>query len=114
MQGNEAPASAPGGAVAPAMKPVAAWPFPTDVTVPADKPKPGGAKAPQGNEASALADADLQRAIKAIKKAKAVSVRLLKTELGVGTGRAMKLIDELEAAGHIGPANGKAPREVLA
>jgi DNA segregation ATPase FtsK/SpoIIIE-like protein len=34
--------------------------------------------------------------------------------MGVGYARAAKLIDALEGAGIIGPANGSKPREILA
>lgn len=45
---------------------------------------------------------------------KNASTTFLQRKMGVGYARAAKLIDALEAAGIIGPANGSKPREILA
>jgi S-DNA-T family DNA segregation ATPase FtsK/SpoIIIE len=41
------------------------------------------------------------------------STSLLQRKFGVGYGRAARIIDQLEAAGVLGPKNGSKPREVL-
>ena len=41
------------------------------------------------------------------------STSLLQRRLGVGYGRAARIIDQLHAAGVLGPANGSKPREIL-
>ena len=45
---------------------------------------------------------------------KNASTTFLQRKMGVGYARAAKLIDALESAGIIGPANGSKPREILA
>jgi S-DNA-T family DNA segregation ATPase FtsK/SpoIIIE len=45
---------------------------------------------------------------------KNASTTFLQRKMGVGYARAAKLIDALEGAGIIGPANGSKPREILA
>ncbi len=129
MQGSEASASAPGGAVAPTslakLDPVQAWPFPIRAGA-SEKTNPGSAKALQSREAAAPAAATGQqvdqaavqdplfdKALAFIKKAKSASVRPLKAKLGVSSERAMKILAELETAGHVGPMKTNAPREVL-
>jgi S-DNA-T family DNA segregation ATPase FtsK/SpoIIIE len=42
------------------------------------------------------------------------STSLLQRRLGVGYGRAARIIDQLHAAGVLGPPNGSKPREILA
>jgi S-DNA-T family DNA segregation ATPase FtsK/SpoIIIE len=41
------------------------------------------------------------------------STSLLQRRLGIGYGRAARIIDQLHAAGVLGPANGSKPREIL-
>jgi len=41
------------------------------------------------------------------------STSLLQRRLGVGYGRAARIIDQLHAAGILGPPNGSKPREIL-
>jgi len=116
MQGLEGSASAPKGAVAPPAeaasgKQLPAWPFP--------KASPGSPAA-KHNAQQALAAAKAEPGDPTYKKARALvlkqqeaSVRLLKEELGVGTTKAMDIMASLEAAGVIGPAEPRQPREVL-
>ena len=40
------------------------------------------------------------------------STSLLQRKLGIGYGRAARIMDQLEEAGILGPANGSKPREV--
>lgn len=49
----------------------------------------------------------------AVLKAKKASASLLQRRLRVGYARAARLIDELEEAGIVGPAQGSKPREIL-
>jgi len=42
------------------------------------------------------------------------SASLLQRRLSIGYARAARIIDQLEAAGVVGPAEGSKPREVLA
>lgn len=58
-------------------------------------------------------DALLEDAVELVKAQQAVSVRLIKTELGVGTARAMKIIDELERDGVVSGTDERGAREVL-
>ena len=41
------------------------------------------------------------------------STSLLQRRLGIGYGRAARIIDQLHAAGVLGPPNGSKPREIL-
>ena len=47
-------------------------------------------------------------------RGKGASTSLLQRSLGVGYGRAARIIDQLHAAGVVGPPNGSGPREILA
>jgi S-DNA-T family DNA segregation ATPase FtsK/SpoIIIE len=40
------------------------------------------------------------------------STSLLQRKLGIGYGRAARIMDQLEEAGILGPANGSKPRDV--
>ena len=53
------------------------------------------------------------RAKALIIEAQKASTSLLQRRLGLGYGRAAKIIDTLEEHGVVGPANGSKPREVL-
>ncbi|WP_051276438.1 DNA translocase FtsK [Desulfovirgula thermocuniculi] len=71
----------------------------------------GGTPAESGKDAEE--DALLEKALEVALKHGKVSAGLLQRELGVGGGRASKLLAEMEARGWIGPARGNKPREVL-
>lgn len=104
-------ASAAVAAVAPAVQPVQAWPFPVRAEdkqgvaiAPQDKSKastPVYAKSGQQSDDQAAQDPLFAKALKAIKKAKSATVRLLKSELGISSERAMTILSELETAGHL-------------
>ena len=58
-------------------------------------------------------DPTYKKARALVLKQQEASVRLLKEELGIGTTKAMDIMSSLEAAGVIGPAIPRQPREVL-
>jgi ParB/RepB/Spo0J family partition protein len=58
-------------------------------------------------------DALLEDAVELVTTQQAVSVRQIKTELGVGTARAMKIIDELERDGVVSATDERGARKVL-
>lgn len=111
MQGVE------GEAAATASLPVSTQPgtdTPTDKAKPSVKAKKAATDtAVQQSEATG-SDPLLAKAITAITKAQKVSVRLLKTELGVGQTKAVQLIADLEAAGKISAPGDQGVRTVLA
>jgi hypothetical protein len=55
----------------------------------------------------------LEEAAKVVKQYDRSSTSLLQRRSGIGYARAARLIDQLEAIGVVGPANGADPREVL-
>ena len=61
---------------------------------------------------SGSSDSLFEDAVKAVLNGRA-SVTYLQRRLGIGYGRAAKLIDEMEEQGIVGPSNGSKPREVL-
>ncbi len=67
--------------------------------------------------ADIMAEADkddlLEEAVKLVIESNRVSTSLLQRRLGIGYPRASRLMDQLEAKGVIGPADGSRPREVL-
>lgn len=58
-------------------------------------------------------DEKYDEAVKVVMEHRSASASLLQRRLGVGYNRAANLIDELEANGVIGPAQGSKPRKVL-
>ncbi|MGM9682621.1 MAG: DNA translocase FtsK 4TM domain-containing protein [Eubacteriales bacterium] len=73
----------------------------------------GGFDAPAGDEASDGGDSKFREAVKlAIEEGK-ISTSLLQRRLGLGYGRAAKLIDEMEARGYVSKPDGNKPRRVL-
>ena len=58
-------------------------------------------------------DVLLEDAVELVKAQQAVSVRQIKTELNVGTARAMKIIDELERDGVVSATDERGARKVL-
>lgn len=112
MQGLEGSASAPKGAVAPSaapggMKPAAAWPFPPKAQA---APKAAKATTPAADEPT---DPLYAKARALVLKEQQANKRQLKDGLGIGQDKANALLDQLEAAGVIGPAVPRQPREVL-
>lgn len=70
--------------------------------------KKGGASV--GNDGK---DALFEEAIRSVCQYDRASASLLQRRLSVGYSRAAKILDQLEAAGIVGPAEGSKPREVL-
>ena len=63
--------------------------------------------------ASGGGDAKFDEAVKIAIESGKISTSLLQRRLGVGYGRAAKLIDLMEEKGYVSPANGTKPREIL-
>ena len=63
--------------------------------------------------ASGGGDTKFEEAVKLAIESGKISTSLLQRRLGVGYGRAAKLIDLMEEKGFVSPANGTKPREVL-
>ena len=53
------------------------------------------------------------RAVEVILNARKASTSLLQRRLSIGYNKAANLMEELEAAGVVGPQNGSKPREIL-
>lgn len=70
----------------------------------------GGAMGGGGGEGT---DPFFNEAIQLITQVDKASASLLQRKLKVGYARAARILDELEAAGYVGPAEGSKPREVL-
>jgi S-DNA-T family DNA segregation ATPase FtsK/SpoIIIE len=70
-----------------------------------------------GDEADEFDDADrdklFREAAEVVIQHQQGSTSLLQRRLGVGYGRAARIIDQLHAAGILGPPNGSKPREIL-
>lgn len=116
MQGLEGAASAPKGAVAPpaepaGVSPAAAWPFAPKTPARTPAQATSAAKAPAEQEEAT--DPLYAKARALVLKQQQANKRMLKEEFGIGQDRAMALLDQLEAAGVIGPAVPRQPREVL-
>lgn len=58
-------------------------------------------------------DEDFKKAVEVIVQYDRASAGLLQRRLSIGYARAARLIDQLESAGVLGPADGAKPREVL-
>jgi S-DNA-T family DNA segregation ATPase FtsK/SpoIIIE len=58
-------------------------------------------------------DALFEQAIEIIMQHDKASASLLQRRLSIGYARAARLLDQLEAAGYVGPAEGSKPREVV-
>ncbi len=58
-------------------------------------------------------DAFFNEAIQLIGQSDKASASLLQRKLRIGYARAARILDELEAAGYVGPAEGSKPREVI-
>ena len=73
----------------------------------------GGPAAEDGDEAADGEEALLQKCLDAIVASDRASTSMLQRKLRLGYNKAARIMDELEARGCIGPANGSAPREIL-
>ena len=62
---------------------------------------------------SSSTDETFETAVKLVIEARKASTSYLQRRLGIGYGRAAKLIDEMEDRGIVGPPNGSKPRQVL-
>ena len=62
---------------------------------------------------SSSTDETFETAVKLVIEARKASTSYLQRRLGIGYGRAAKLIDEMEDRGIVGPPNGTKPRQVL-
>lgn len=71
----------------------------------------GGAVMPGGGGDNR--DAFFNEAIQLIGQSDKASASLLQRKLRIGYARAARILDELEAAGYVGPAEGSKPREVI-
>ena len=58
-------------------------------------------------------EALIEKAIEVIRQEKKASTSLLQRRMGLGYGRAARLLDTLEDRGIVGPSNGAKPRDVL-
>jgi S-DNA-T family DNA segregation ATPase FtsK/SpoIIIE len=72
-------------------------------------PPAGAGRAAKNAEEQAL----LERALEVALARGAISAGLLQRELGIGGGKASRLLAEMEARGWIGPPRGNRPRELL-
>jgi ParB/RepB/Spo0J family partition protein len=104
-------ADAPGNDVGPASRPDE--PLHTAVDDQADMATAKGAKPAGQSGQIKRSDALLKDAVELVKAEQAVSVRLIKTKLSVGTARAMKIIDELERDGVVSGTDERGARKVL-
>jgi S-DNA-T family DNA segregation ATPase FtsK/SpoIIIE len=73
-------------------------------------PKPGATTIPG---VSGETDDLFRQAVEAVCQYDRASASLLQRRLSIGYARAARIIDQLEAAGVVGPAEGSKPREVL-
>jgi len=84
-----------------------------EISLPAGGQKEAG-ETPWANiVAEAGKDEMLEEAIRLVTESGRASTSFLQRRLGIGYPRASRLIDQLEAEGVIGPAEGSKPREVL-
>jgi S-DNA-T family DNA segregation ATPase FtsK/SpoIIIE len=84
-----------------------------EISLPASGQKEAG-ETPWANiVAEAGKDEMLEEAIKLVTESGRASTSFLQRRLGIGYPRASRLMDQLEAEGVIGPAEGSKPREVL-
>ena len=60
-----------------------------------------------------IVDENFKQAVEVVTQYDRASASLLQRSLDIGYARAARIIDQLEAAGVVGPAEGSAPREVL-
>lgn len=73
----------------------------------------GGGHGGAGGTGEADADPLFLQAVEIISQFDKASASLLQRRMKVGYARAARILDELEAAGYVGPAEGSKPREVV-
>lgn len=73
----------------------------------------GGGEGGGEDEGGGGEEALLQRCLDVIVSADRASTSMLQRKLKLGYNKAARIMDELEARGCIGPANGSAPRDIL-
>lgn len=73
----------------------------------------GGRVGGAGGGAVANGDPLLNQAIEIIMQTDKASASLLQRKLSIGYARAARVLDQLEEAGYVGPAEGSKPREVI-
>jgi S-DNA-T family DNA segregation ATPase FtsK/SpoIIIE len=66
----------------------------------------------EGAHAAGERDPQFKEAATACVQNQGGSTSLLQRKLGIGYGRAARIMDQLEEAGILGPANGSKPRDV--
>jgi S-DNA-T family DNA segregation ATPase FtsK/SpoIIIE len=69
--------------------------------------------AEMGGDASDERDALYDKALETIVRTQQGSISVLQRKMKIGYNRSARIIDQLEAAGIVGPADGSKPREVL-
>ncbi|MES2685706.1 MAG: ParB/RepB/Spo0J family partition protein [Pseudomonadota bacterium] len=114
MQGIE------GKAAPAALQPVSAWPFPPKAAKtaapsakPAEAAKSNAGAASKTAKPAELVDPLDKKAATLVKREQKASVRLLKTELGIGHDTARAVLDRLEAAGVVSACSERGARTVL-
>jgi DNA segregation ATPase FtsK/SpoIIIE, S-DNA-T family len=75
-------------------------------------PKPGTTHLPGVSGAEGF-DENFVRAVTEVVQYERASASLLQRKLSIGYARAARILDQLEQAGVIGPADGSKPRDVL-
>ena len=77
--------------------------------------KGGGSAASDGDGAAGGGDTDekFREAVKLAIEAQKISTSLMQRMLGVGYGRAAKIIDQMEDFGYVSAPDGNKPRKVL-
>ena len=74
--------------------------------------KKGGGDS-EGGDSSGDADPKFREAVKLAIDAGKISTSLMQRMLGVGYGRAAKILDRMEDLGYISPPDGNKPRRVI-
>lgn len=75
--------------------------------------EPAGSVAVREGDSAGGKDDKYEEAVKVVLEHRSASASLLQRRLGVGYNRAANLIEEMEAKGVVGPAQGSKPRKVL-
>jgi S-DNA-T family DNA segregation ATPase FtsK/SpoIIIE len=73
----------------------------------------GGASIPEDMGAASGGDSKFRDAVKLAVEEGKISTSLMQRRLGVGYGRAAKIIDMMEELGYVGKADGNKPRRII-